>query len=396
MKRPILLLLLLPLSLWAQEEETRAWEFNGYLKYLGSYSRLNADFYPPALRGSLNTASYDQLLHNRLNLKYYQGNWSAVLSMRNRLFQGNSVEQGKSFTRSLDFDPGLVDLSIVYWESTDLVLHTIFDRAWVQYESGHFNLRLGRQRINWGITGIFNPNDILNQYNFFDFDYEERPGTDALRLQYFPNINSQVELAVAPAEKLDESTAALYYRNNALIYDWQIISGFYKGQFTAGGGWAGNLWQLGFKGEFNYYWPQNDLNTETWVFSSELDYVFTNGLYLSLGYLYNQSALKEGGIGDFGNLGAGQVLSPKNPFIFRHTAIINNSYAFNPLISGSLALMYSPDAHSTIIFPSLSYSLRTNLDIMLAAQLFLSDNPLANQAWQTLVSASFLRLKWSF
>lgn len=396
MKRQLVLLFFIPLSIWAQEEEESPWEFNGYLKYLGSYSSLNANFYPPATRNGLSTQSYDQLLHNRLNLKYYKGNWSAALSMRNRLFQGNSPEQGKSFSRSLDLDPGLVDLSFVYWESNELILHTIFDRAWLQYEKGDFSVRLGRQRINWGITGIFNPNDILNQYNFFDFDYEERPGTDALRLQYFPNFNSQLELALAPAEKLDQSTAALYYRNNALIYDWQIISGFYQGQLTFGGGWAGNLWQLGFKGEFNYYWPAADINKETWVFSSDIDYVFTNGLYVSIGYLYNQSALKQGGIGDFSSLGAGQVLSPKNPFIFRHTAILNTNYAFNPLITGSLALMYSPDAHSTIIFPSLSYSLNTNLDIMLAAQLFMSDNPIESDAWQTLVSSTFLRLKWSF
>lgn len=380
----------------AQSEEESPWEFNGYLKYLGSYSVLNENFFPENQRGLVETQTYDQLLHNRLNLKYFKGNWSAALSMRNRLFQGNSPQQGAAFWSALDQDPGLVDLSFLYWQSEDILLHTIFDRAWVQYEKGDWSYRLGRQRINWGITGIFNPNDILNQYNFFDFDYEERPGTDALRIQMYPNFNSQLELALAPAERLEESTAAFRFRNNALVYDLQAIAGYYSGNLTLGGGWAGSLWEIGFKGELNYYWPTVAAERNSLIFSTDLDYVLKNGLYLSLGYLYNQSALAEGGIGDFGNLGAGQVLSPKNPFIFRHTLVLNGNYAFNPLFNASLALMYSPDAHSTILFPSVSYSLKTNLDLLLAGQFFVSDNPLAANQWQTLVASTFLRLKWSF
>ncbi len=396
MTRWLLILLCISLSLQAQSQEESPWEFNGYLKYLGSYSVLNRNFFPPPLKDNMETESYDQLLHNRFNLKYFKGKWTGALSMRNRLFQGNSPAQGDVFLDALDQDRGLVDLSFLYWRSDEVVLHTIFDRAWLQYESGDWSYRLGRQRINWGITGIFNPNDILNQYNFFDFDYEERPGTDALRVQYYPNFNSQLELALAPAEKIENSTAAIRFRNNALIYDLQALGGYYNGNITLGGGWAGSLWNLGFKGELNYYWPTNEQNLEALIFSSDLDYVFSNGLYVSLGYLYNESAAQEGGIGDFGNLGAGQVLSPKNPFIFRQTAVINANYAFNPLISGTLALMYSPDANSTILFPSFSYSLKTNLDLLLAGQFFISENPLAENQWQALVSATYLRLKWSF
>tara|TARA_Y100001934_G_scaffold261843_1_gene335667 strand:+ start:370 stop:1551 length:1182 start_codon:yes stop_codon:yes gene_type:complete len=392
-KRLIFILSLLPLGLWAQESP---WQFQGYLKYLGSYSHLNANFYPESLRPGLKVDNYDQLIHNRFDLKYYKGHWSGALSMRNRLFQGASPAQGDAFMDALETDAGLVDLSFLYWRSDEVLLHTIFDRAWLQYEFKNGNIRLGRQRINWGINTIFNPNDILNQYNFFDFDYEERPGTDAVRVQWFPSFDSQLELALAPAKEIAQSTAALRYRNNALTYDLQGIAGYFKDNLTLGAGWAGNIWDLGFKGEFNYYWPLNDLQQEAWVFSTGLDYVLSNGLYISAGYLYNQSAPQEGGIGDFGQLGAGQVLSPKNPFIFQHTAIVNSNYAFNPLFNGSFTLMYSPDAHSTIVFPSLSYSLSTNLDLMLAGQFFLSDNPIENDYWQWLVSATYLRLKWSF
>lgn len=31
----------------------------------------------------------------------------------------------------------------------------------------------------------WNPNDWFNTYNYFDFDYEERPGTDAIRVRVY-------------------------------------------------------------------------------------------------------------------------------------------------------------------------------------------------------------------
>jgi hypothetical protein len=381
---------------WGQSDTKGEFTLQGYLKYFGAYSAANPAFLDPSASGLLALQSFDQQLHNRFDFRYYKGNWLAGLSMRNRLFNGSSPQQGASFFERLDDDPGLVDLSFLYWRDENLLLHTILDRVWGQYSNEKWLIRLGRQRINWGINSVFNPNDILNQYNFFDFDYEERPGTDALRIQFFPNYASSLELAIAPKNELNESTAALLYRNNSGVYDLQVLAGVYAQSFTVGGGWAGSIGSVGFKGEGNYYTPLIDREQESWVLSLALDYVFGSGIYLSTSYLYNQSALANGGIGDFGLLGAGQVLSPKNPFIFRHTLAINVNYNFNPLLNASLTAMYSPDANSTILFPSLSYSLRDNLDVLIAGQFFLADNALQNEEYQWLVSASYLRLKWSF
>ncbi|MCG8318265.1 MAG: hypothetical protein MI921_02070 [Cytophagales bacterium] len=43
---------------------------------------------------------------------------------------------------------------------------------------------IGKHRINWGKSYVWNPNDVFNAYSFFDFDYEERRGTDALLIKY--------------------------------------------------------------------------------------------------------------------------------------------------------------------------------------------------------------------
>lgn len=388
-------LLLVFISFGAAAQEASPWELSGYLKYLGSYSLVNEQFIPLEQQAATATSSFDQQLHNRFDLRYYGGPWSAGIGMRNRLFQGTSPEQGESFYKLLDDDAGLVDLSFLYWKSDRVLMHTIFDRAWLQYEKDKWSFRLGRQRINWGMTSVFNPNDLLNQYNFLDFDYEERPGVDALRVQFFPNFSSQFELALAPLNG-SMHTAALLYRNNAYAYDFQVITGVYDEHFTAGGGWAGSIGGLGFKGEANYYLPFNDKGEEVLVGSTDIDYVFTNGIYLSLGYLYNKSASEGLGVMGFNSLSDGQVLSPKNPFIFRHTTVLSLSYPFNPLISGSLTSMYSPDGNSTIVFPSITYSLSTNLDVLLAGQFFLADNQQADDQYDWFVQSFFARLKWSF
>lgn len=393
MKRFLILLLLGTFSLQGQDESP--WQFNGYLKYLGSFSQLNEDFIDPSLRAGIDLTAFDQQLHNRFDLRYFKGKWTAGLGLRNRLFQGASPQQGLSFSQSLDNDPGLVDLSMVYWESDQVILHSIIDRLWLQYESEKWSIRLGRQRINWGMTGVFNPNDLLNQYNFLDFDYEERPGADALRVQFFPNFSSHFELAMA-ADNEGLRTAALLYRNNAYSYDFQLLGGYYDEFLTTGGGWAGAIGGLGFKGEANYYLPLNENEQEVLVASMDLDYVFSNGLYLTLGYLYNQSAAEGLGVLAFNSVSDGQVLSPRNPYIYRNTALLTFSYPFNPLISGSFTSMYSTDANSTIIFPSITYSLGTNWDVLLAGQLFLADNEWQASDYDWFVNALFIRLKWSF
>jgi len=116
-------------------------------------------------------------------------------------------------------------------------------------------VRVGRQRINWGVNLAWNPNDIFNAYNFIDFDYKERPGTDAVRFQYFGKNMSGFEVAYSPRAEWRQHTAALMYRLNAQGYDIQLIAGQYQTDVTAGIGWAGNLGNSGFKGEAQWFGP---------------------------------------------------------------------------------------------------------------------------------------------
>ena len=395
-RKILVLFILFPFLFFGQEEDKL--QISGYVKLLGSFNHFNTDFVPPVVPASMvPPASFeDYQVHNRFDLNYYPTEkLSFGIGMRNRLMWGYQVMKDPNFESRLSRNQGFVDLSYFYWNSDDIVLHTIFDRAWAQWESQKWIIRLGRQRINWSVNTVWNPNDIFNQYNYLDFDYEERPGSDALRVQYFPNFSSSLELAFSPAEDFDQSVGALLYKFNRWNYDFQFLGGYYKEDAVVGTGWAGNLWTAGLKSELSYYIPLTDRTENNLSFSTSVDYQFSNGLYVMLSYLYNGLGSETLNLQDLSQLNS-STQSAKNLFFFEHTLFNSYQFTITPLFSVNLATMVTPDADNFILFPSLSYSLTENLDALLAAQYFITENPWEDQNVEWMTAVVFGRLKWSF
>ena len=159
----------------------------------------------------------------------------------------------------MDIDNGIIDLSHVWVNENSFVFHSIIDRLWMNYSHKKFDLRIGRQRINWGVNTVWNPNDLFNAFNFVDFDYEERPGSDAVRFQYYTGDFSSFEIAARPGEHIDSTVAAAMYKFNKWNYDFQVLGGNYFSDIALGLGWAGNIKNAGFKGEATYFHPRKAL-----------------------------------------------------------------------------------------------------------------------------------------
>lgn len=382
------LLLLLPMLLPAQQ----SLEYRGYLKELSSFTAVNPELAP--LTGRPETY-WDHLLHQRLDISWFgKKGWKAGLGWRNRIFFGYTNLNDPTFAPQLDRDYGLVDLSLVTDGSSELLWHSIIDRAWVEWSSKKLVVRAGRQRVNWGIHTIWNPHDLFNQYNFFDFDYEERPGTDAVTAQYYLKSLSSVEVAAAPGRTGEEAVYALRYRFNRRSTDWQVVAGSFQTDWTLGVGWAANLWGMSFKAEGSWFGATRSHRTNNFLLASSLDYLFSNNLFVTAGWLYNA----EPGTGVSGSLATGaQTLrfSAKNPWPFSHTLLLQTSYPVHPLVNLTLAAMGNPSGDFLILVPAISWSVRENLDLYLAAQVF--GSPLVPEGNLSYLSSStFLRLKYSF
>jgi len=377
----LVLLSFLVINLYAQEEEKKdVWNVNGYIKELPyiSFDRNFANVYAT------------NIIHNRFNVKWTpNAKFSGASEFRTRLFWGDDVRATPNFSEQMRNRNEQVDASITWFESENAAMITNIERFWLEYKTTRMAVRAGRQRINWGIATTWNPNDIFNAYNFLDFDYEERPGSDAVKLQYFINDLSNVDMAVSPSFSNGNTVGAARYFFNKNNYDWQFNAGWYHTDFTVGAGWAGSIGEAGFKGEMQYFTSGNSSSSQ---FNAvvEGDYMFSRGWYLNGSFLWNNQGLTEP-VADWTTVSFN--LSPRNLMPTAYNVLLSTTKEITPLLSGSLGVVYTPGTHIMIVLPSFQYNVSDRWDINLVWQSFYAD---MNDSFQAVTHRIFLRAKWSF
>lgn len=334
---------------------------------------------------------YDNLLHNRLNFKgYLSESITVAAEFRNRLFMGDMVRSGASYATQTGKDNGVVDMSWNLINEPSFFLNTTIDRLWFDYNSGKWQVRVGRQRINWGQTFVWNPNDIFNAYSFFDFDYTERPGSDAVRIQYYSSASSTAEIAVKIDSDADVTAAALYKFNKG-GYDIQLLGGVSNSSdIVAGAGWSGAIGTVGFRGEGSWFRPLKNFSDTTGVLTitTGIDKVFGNNSSFQFQIMYCNNPLQ---FSDFGSFYSGDLTAKELAFS-EFSLFSQFSYSISPLATASLSAMWFPDLNGFFAGPSFDYSLAENVDFSLLWQHFTS-KPADERQRMNLV---FLRLRYSF
>jgi len=382
----ILITFLVFQSFQAFVQETKI-SLNGYVKELYM-------FYSPENPIPGTDLSYlsTNIIHNRLNFKWYTSKkLTTVVEMRNRLMFGNLVKDFSGYQETVDVDRGLVDMSWISAQSKSWFVHSMIDRAYLDYSSGKWQIRLGRQRVNWGVNLVWNPNDIFNTFSYFDFDYEERPGTDAVRVQYYAGTTSSAELVYKPGHDSIQAAFTGMYRFSKWDYDFQFIGGQAGNDWVMGGGWSGDIYGAGFRGEITHFEPRNNNSVRATVASVSADYTFKNSLYLHASFLYNSYG-KKGKAGGM-NLLFNPDLSAKQLSFARYSLFGQTSFPITPLFSASFSGIVNPLDGSFYVGPALTYSLLSNLELMLTGQLFFGDS---ETEFGDIGRIAFGRLKWSF
>lgn len=380
------LFLFLPLFAISQE---RDWTLEGYVKDLYMfYHPEQPPIGPKVPDYHLNT------IHNRLNFNWYANEKITFsMGMRNRLIMGNMVSEIPNYRSTVDIDNGYVDLSWVSAHSDKWFLHSSIDRAYVDYTEGNWQFRVGRQRINWGISKVWNPNDVFNSFSYFDFDYEERPGSDAINIRRYLGVTSSVELVFKMGEISRERALAAMYRFSKWNYDFQFISGVVGDDFVIGGGWSGDIKGGGFRGEISHFTPRksNSPSNEATVASISYDYTFENQLNLSIEGLYNSNGSTKRGFGS--NVLFNQNLSAKMLSRAKYSLFGMAALPVTPLFTASISTIVNPSDGSYYLNPSLIYSLGENLELMLTTQLFFGKSA---TEFGDIGQLAFGRIRWSF
>jgi len=329
------------------------------------------------------------LIHNRINLKWKPiVNLTMYLELRNRFIWGDDVRNIPGYTSLLRNSNESADLSNVWFSNPSFVMHTNIDRFSMDYKLKRLELRVGRQRINWGISTIWNPNDLFNTYNFLDFDYEERPGSDAVKLTGKISSFSGIELAYTEGSKTSHRVLAGKYFFNTKGYDIQLITGLFGDRYTAGLGWAGSIGDAGFKGETQIFSKTSREDFQI-NFSLESDYVFKNGWYLNSSFLFNNNGVDKKIVDPM------QVNLNFSPTVLMPTKwnfIIAAGKELTPLLSANLSVLFAPGTDLLLLLPGLKYSLSENLYVDLIWQSFFAN---INQ-FEALNHRWFIRLKYNF
>lgn len=385
--RLIILLCLIPVTISGQDE-TKSIVLNGYLSGLQTvmFEKIDEEW------------TTENLFHNRLNINLYPiKNLTASAQFRTRLIYGETIKYYTGYTEIIGSDDGWLDLSFNIFSGESYVLNTSIDRLYAQYTIGHFETTIGRQRINWGQTYVWNTNDIFNVYSYFDIDYIERPGSDAIRLKYYTGYTSSIELA-AKIDSSDRITAAGLVHFSLLGYDIQFLGGILSEEdFIAGIGWSGNIFDAGFKGEATYFHDISSFRDTSGMLmlSSSLDYTFSNSLFLQSEFLYtNKPYLPPGGF--LGYYTA--ALNVKSLAFTKYSFFISASYPFTPIFQGSFAAMYFPKMKGFFTGPSLTYNMMENIDLSIFLQYFSGEfeNSSTSGNNRENVILSYLRLRWNF
>lgn len=220
--RYLLVISILVLSLLANAQEKKEFnlEISGMVSAMPSFSfhKINEKY------------SKDFLLHNRIDLEWTYDNWLvADIGLRNRFMIGDKVKNNNLLIKSAKTDQGFMDLTANWLSKHSYFINSAIDRLSLQATLGELEITIGRQRINWGISTAWNPNDIFNAYSFFDFNYVKRAGTDAVRIKYFTSFTSLIEIA-ASVDANNNINLAAYNRFNIMGSDIQFSSGIFKSE----------------------------------------------------------------------------------------------------------------------------------------------------------------------
>ena len=176
------------------------------------------------------------------------------------------------------------------------------------------------------------------------------PGSDAIRLQYYPSSSSTIELA-AKMDSDNDVTVAGLGRFNKWGYDIQMLAGYANSSdIVAGAGWSGSIGSLSFRGEGSWFHPLESFSdtSGTTIITAGIDKIFEDNSIAQVQLMYCNNPMK---VGNFTSLYSGN-LSAKDLAFSKFTAFGQFSWAATPLLSLGVSGMWFPDLKGYFAGPS--------------------------------------------
>ncbi len=276
-----------------------------------------------------------------------------------------------------DLDGNYVDNSNLYGK------HSLY-RVYIDVALAEVDLKFGRQRIAWGTAMLWNPMDILNPFNPIQLERQEREGIDAVLMDWDYNALSRVTFVYAKQQRSE--SRAVRWRSNQQGFDLSLMAGNFRGDTVVGFDFAGQVKEIGVRGEITQTNPVNRAGYIRAVVGA--DYPFVNSLSLNIEMYYNgQGAYDPLGY-EFNRLLSGELLSLARRYLGGYLG-----YDITPLLRWDNYLIINLDDNSVFFSPSLIYSLTENVEGRLGIQAFDGDS---GSEYGTLEDQYFVQLQWFY
>ncbi len=392
----IQVLILLTLPLYAQETGKSQTQDNspGIFKFKGQfknlYTQTKTDQYSETGKDKTLITDLTRLrLSPELNLAE---TLLVHVDFDNELIVGNYLKS-KEFDllwRQSNYND-LFHLSREPYYNDDIFYRMKLHRAYTKFTLGSFTATAGRQQIRFGSGRLWNPLDILNPVDPTGVEgAEEQKGTDALKLDYYPNEKTEIGL-IFDAKRVNDSgkfedlsakNSNTIARLKTTFGETEIagLGGRVAHRSIGGADVSGILFDGTIRGGALYSHP--DESRSFWQASAGYEYNFSSGLYFLAEYYYNQNSLnynddllaayirqKIFGINDKYY----RELSNQPLTYNQHYAGIAIGYDITALVRADFFSIYDFQGKGLLINPSLKYNIFENIDVaagLMAAHVF--------------------------
>ena len=387
MKTVLVVLLLFAGTATASSQEA-SYELGGYVKYLIDRSSV------PGM-----PQTTDQLLHARLNTRWFPAaGVTAAAEFRMRAYEGDVVGDTPDYLSTVRTEREFARLDATLWQTPRSLGYGEVDRLWADWTGGPWEATIGRQRVAWGTALVWNPTDLFNPYSVLDFDYEERPAVDAVRVQYYTGAVSKAEAVFRPGRSPTSAAAAIAYTDDIGGYDVHVLGARRGGCWMSGGSWAGDIAGGGFRGELLVSQrpvlegsPAANARRADGVMVSAVlsgDYTFPDSWYIHCETLYNSAGASSQAATFQDRARVLGLLLPE-----RWTLWLESARDISSLVRASMFVRYAPEDGSRVYAPSWTWSVAKNVDLLAIALIATGD---AGTSFGQFGRSVFGRLRWSF
>ena len=374
--------LTLPLPLPAAADPGRdTWEVSGYAMSRLAWSQT---VFPPGERYTAHLS--------RLRLALRGRPWPGVvvdLQYDNELLLGSYLDT-RQFGLQRDLPP------TTYWRASDTYIdgrdgygeHRLH-RASVTWSGDDVDLRIGRQRIAWGTGRFFSALDRFNPFSPTSLERAERPGVDAVLAEFRPGALSNASAVFVPQRSPGSSVGALRWHDNAGAADYSLMIGQFAGASVAesvvGADLATQVGDAGLRAELAIVRAAGRIRSRVLV---GMDRAIGDKVTVGAEIYRDGSGAARRKDYDYVALFAGRVQT-----LARHYLGVFGDVEITPLVKLTVDLIANLDDGSHVISPSLSWSLRPDIDLSFGAQRFAGRNGSEYGSFNDLM---FVRLQWHF